>query len=652
MSISGIGNAKNIDEFVEKKIKNLESKDRSLKTLFEFMFSEKDNVLYERSKGYRIEKTTYKEAYEKILLIAGSLESRLENYEKDSIVGLYMENSLEWIETFWAILAAGFRPLLMNLRMPSEMLTAVINDVGVKAVINSGNEKPFNNCDNISVSDIVENLHKDSLTHEKDIETSRDYKFAEEILFMSSGTSANVKVCAYSAEELFFQITDSFNIIKKCSLMKKHYNGSLKQLTFLPFYHVFGFIAVYLWFGFFSRTFVHLENMAPETLLNTIRRHEVTHIFAVPLFWETVYEQAIRTIKERGEKTYSKFLKGMKISKSLSSCKILSNLFSKFAFKEIRQNLFGNSISFMITGGSEIKSEAIEFFNAIGYRLADGYGMTEIGITSVELSSNKSFLNGCSIGKPFSSIEYEINEAGELLVRGRSTAKYILENGKKVEKEEWFNTHDLANEHSGGFKVLGRKDDLVVSNNGENLNPNLIEPLFSVPTCLIKHENKPILLVSLKGYVTKERYDSVSDKITGKLKETGLVAAIGKPVFIKDAFVKGDEFKKNRGRIAKDYADGRLNIIELSKIESTENENEITKTIRNIFAVALKKDLEEIGSQDDFFTDLGGSSLDYFGMVTEMNSEFNLSIPVGQSMELSTVESLSKYIEEELGHVD
>lgn len=648
MSISGIGDAKSINEFVEKKIKGLSEKERSFATLFEFMFSEKENVIYERSKGYRIEKTTYKEAYEKVFFIADSIEKALENVEKGSVVGLYMENSLEWIEVFWAILMAGYRPLLMNLRMPHEMLSSVVTEVGVNAVITSGNEIVFDNCKSI---DILSILDENDLAKIKD-SGSKNHIFAEEIMFMSSGTSSNVKVCAYSAEELFYQITDSFNIIKKCSLMKKHYNNSLKQLTFLPFYHVFGFIAVYLWFGFFSRTFVHLENMAPETLLNTIRRHEVTHIFAVPLFWETVYDQAIRTIKERGEKTYKKFLKGMKLSRALSSCRILSKLFSKVAFKEIRQNLFGDSISFMITGGSEISGDAIEFFNAIGYRLADGYGMTEIGITSVELTANRKYLTGCSIGEPFSSIEYKIDENGELLVRGKSTAKYILENGKKTDKPEWFNTHDLAKAHKGGYKILGRKDDLVISNNGENMNPNLIEPLFDVPTCLIKSNNKPVLLVSLKGYVTKERFQTVSDKISEKLKETGMVAAIGKPVFIRDAFIKGDEFKKNRSRIAKDYAEGKLSIVELSKIESSEDESEITRNIRLIFAVALKKDVEEIGSRDDFFLDLGGSSLDYFGMITEMNSEFNLTIPVGQSMELSTVESLSKFIEEEIGHVD
>ena len=76
--------------------------------------------------------------------------------------------------------------------------------------------------------------------------------------------------------------------------------------------------------------------------------------------------------------------------------------------------------------------------------------------------------------------EYKINEKGELLVRGQVIAKYIIEDGKKTvtDKNEWFNTRDLAECRNGKYYILGRADDLIVASNGENLNPNLIEPLL------------------------------------------------------------------------------------------------------------------------------------------------------------------------------
>ena len=65
----------------------------------------------------------------------------------------------------------------------------------------------------------------------------------------------------------------------------------LKQLAFLPFYHVFGLFAVYFWFTFFGRTLVFLRDYSADTILKTCRRHQVTHIFAVPMLWHTIEKQ-------------------------------------------------------------------------------------------------------------------------------------------------------------------------------------------------------------------------------------------------------------------------------------------------------------------------------------------------------------------------
>jgi acyl-CoA synthetase (AMP-forming)/AMP-acid ligase II len=86
--------------------------------------------------------------------------------------------------------------------------------------------------------------------------------------------------------------------------MASMYNGSIKQLAFLPFYHIFGLFAVYYWFAFFGRTFVFLKDYSPDTIARTCRRHEVTHIFAVPLLWHTVEEKiqkGVRMMPEEGD---------------------------------------------------------------------------------------------------------------------------------------------------------------------------------------------------------------------------------------------------------------------------------------------------------------------------------------------------------------
>ena len=462
MKVTNIAGFSNIDEYVKYKSNKLREKSPCFDNLFELMFSEKENTLWETNNGYRIIKTTYGETYHTILKKATTLKALLDGNQKNHIVGIYMQNSLEWIENFWAIMKCGYCPLLLNTRMDTTVIDDLLSRHNVAAVISDGQE--------FSVHTILSNT---IVPNDVPIEKC---ECGKEILIMSSGTTNSVKICSYNASAIYNQILNAEQIVRKSKLIKKHYNGELKLLTFLPFYHIFGLTAMYMWFAFYSRTFVYLKDLSSHTILNTIRRHNVTHIFAVPLFWNKVYTEALKKIKERGEKTYQKFQKGLKISNALSGIPFLAKGFRKKFLKEIRDNLFGESICFMITGGGVISSDVMSFFNGIGYHLSNGYGMSEIGITSVELSENNNILNSCSIGVPMASVEYRINDNKELLIRGSSLCQFYYDGKEKIEMgDSWFNSKDLAEERNGRYYLLGRTDDLVVSSSGENLNPNLLK---------------------------------------------------------------------------------------------------------------------------------------------------------------------------------
>ena len=635
----GLGGYLGINEFVAAKLQKLNEMPAGFGSLFELMFSEKENLLYEKSEGYRIRQTTYGEAYEETLRLAAALKTMLD-LPHGAAVGLSMENSLRWIELFWAILLCGWNPLLLNLRLSDALLEQALRSCGARAVISDGRQYAVRT---LAANEIVPAGAPFA-----------PCRFGEELLVMSSGTSDHVKICAYSAEELRCQIRDSYEIIRICAPAKEHYDGYIKQLCFLPFYHVFGLIAVYIWFAFFSRAFVQLNDMQPQTILNTIKRHKVTHIFAVPLFWETVYEQAIKTIKSRGEKTYRKFLKGMRIARRFGSVPALARAFGKTAFKEVRENLFGESVRFMITGGGAIREEVMTFFNAIGYHLADGYGMTEIGITSVELSDRPSVLNVCSVGMPLSGTEYQINESGELLVRGGVLTKYIIEDGKKTvsDKQAWFNTHDLAAFSGGGYRILGRTDDLIVTANGENLNPNLTEPLLRTGgtdgVCLIDGGNTAVLLVSVNRCITQDRLETLGKQLKEAIAAADLTGQIGKIVYITEPLMKDGEFKLNRRRLAADYRDGRLAVANPRVQTDSSEQDALLLALRQMIAAGLDKPLDEVAPQADFFTDLGGTSLDYFALLAKLQEDYGIPFPQGDGSP-RTAQALHDFITETNG---
>ncbi len=639
-NIRGFGT---IDEYVKAKLNEYSKEDKSFESLFKYMFSEEDNVMAETSDGYRIKKTTYGEFKKRILEITPTVSKAIRNVPQGEMVGLYMSNSTEWIEIFWAILASGYSPLLMNTRLSDSVLEGILKDYSVKCVISDGKifSVPTKTAEEVTVA------------------SDKPYErvpFGKEVIFMSSGTTDNVKLCAYTSENFYYQICDSVNIIEECPKIKEHYEGELKHLVLLPFCHVFGFIAVYMWFGFFSRTFVFPKDLNPDTIQRTVKKHKVTHIFAVPMVWEAVCKAAISKVKERGDKTYKRFTKA---SSFVNNHGRLGDTVARRMLTEVREGLFGDSITCMITGGGHIRPETLRFFNGIGYHLLNGYGMTEIGITSLEKSSKRKDVNSGAVGTPCQYTEYSLEENGILLVKGKTRAARIMQNGTSLttNSDEWFNTGDLARVENGKYFIEGRTDDLIVLEDGENLNPQLAENQIRVVgidrLCIFKSSaNSVTLLASVPGVFQESALKSIYDELSSSLVRIKLDGVVRKILFTHEGLTLPGEFKVSRKKIAARVSSGAIKIFDPRKIDEhvAELSEGIEAEIASCFAEALGKDISSIGRDDNFFRDLEGTSIDYFALLSIIKNRLGINIISNETEKLSTVGEFADYIKQSFNH--
>lgn len=632
MRYTNLGQFSKTKDYIKYKLGLLDKEEHSFSYLYKLMFSEEKNIMFEKSEGYRIKKLTYLEVKNNIEIKAYNLSSILKN-KKGLTIGIYLDNDNRFIETYWAVIRSGNNPLLMNTRLSDAMLNEALKITEAELVISNG--KNFD-VKTINVAEL-----------EADNGRLIDDKYGDKMFIMSTGTSSKVKICAYEANQLFAVLKQSDKIILKNKKMERHYQGELKLLAFLPFYHIFGFIAIYLWFSFYSRTFVLLNDFSPKTIQNTIKRHHITHIFAVPLLWKKTYQAVIKEIKNKGEKTYQKFLKGMR----LMDKPLVGKLVTKYGFKEIRDNLFGDSISYMITGGSMISNDVIKFFNAIGYPMSNGYGMSEVGITSFELSSKKKYIGSGSIGEPLPGVSYEIQN-DELIIRGDTLATYVIEEGKKIKLNNEYHSKDLAYQINGHYYLKGREDDLLIASNGENINPYEVEKLFNLDTinetCLIYDSSftSPILLVGIDRFTSINKFEEIKMELINIVNKNNLTTLVGQIVFVNGSLLKEDEFKLNRKRLLKEYMNHTLSLYDVNKKEDN-TDDELLNKVKTLFAVALNKDVASITGDLDFFIDGGGTSLDYYVISEAVQEEFHLSIFVDDKP-LSTPHSIAKYIREHL----
>jgi len=622
----------NIDKLVNEKIRALSKTQKTFRDIYTLMFRDENFVMFERLRGGKIEKTTYGDCKKGVEKLSGVLQEKLQGLKGSGYIGLYADNSMAWVQAFWAILKNGYTPLLLNTRMDFARLKETVAPYEVVAVISNGREFPM---PTFSLSELVKNAE----TYAGEIPDT----WADEIVVMSSGTSLTAKLCVYRGENFYYQLVDSANIIRESKAIKKHYKGELKQLMFLPLYHIFGLAAMFMWFAFFSRTFVELKDQNPETILYTIRKHKVTHIFAVPLFWNVVYRLFCAELKKQGEKMQRKYEKAMSLVQKTGW-----NFLSKLFFKSVREKIFGESICFLISGGSVISTDVLRFFNGIGYHLANGYGMSEVGITSVELSAKKAFLCDGAVGKPFSHVEYKIDERGELLVQGKSTATYIYTDGVREELTgRWFHTRDKAMEKNGRYFIRGRADDVIIGADGENINPEWSEKQIRIGGsenhALIMRDGKATLVIQIKKFTSSAKREQLRAAAQKELARINLSGAVQTVRFTEEPLLGENDFKRNGRRLQ------TLTLIdEELAVSKTEQADGIADKVRECFAKTLGVAAETIDDEAHFFFDLKGSSLDYFALLSTLQREFLIDCPRSGDDCLYTVSQFAGYINENL----
>lgn len=638
-----------MDTTIKKTIKincaALQNSPKRMRDLYEIIFSAGDNVLAETSDGFRIIKLTYAEAARQIEAAAAILYEKLGASQQ--YVALALENSPEWIVAFWAILMSGNKPYLVNLRYNPGLTNNILKTLDVGFTVC---DKDYGlQTENILVSELKGSL---SFPHDH---------FADEIAFSSSATSMNEVICFYTGYQIAEQVLNIDGIIKAQPRMIKSYKGQLKHLAFLPFYHVFGLFAVFFWFTFFGCTMVFLRDYASDTILTTCRRHQVTHIFAVPMLWHTLEKKILASAKEQGDETFAKFQKGLQLSTKLQN--ILPGAIGPEVAKKlmgsVTDKVFGPSVLFCINGGSYIKTSALELLNGIGYSTYNGYGMSEVGITSVELRRKPKWRNENSIGRPFASVEYKIDEEGVLSVRGSSLCVRKLVNGQEQIVDGWFYTSDNAAVKNGNYYILGRKSDMIIGENGENINPDTIEALFHLGSvngfCVLGlgpvEAQELSIVVEVSDYVTQEQLEKIKAAVYAVNDTLQSTVAIKKFYFTYDRLSPPTAIKVSRKQLSKKIAEGTVKLIPFAQMQANtpeEGTSPLAEGVRQIVAEVLGLPADQVGDTQHIFYDLSATSIQYFDILARLSEKYGMADYKTDDRYCYTVRELCQYLEKRI----
>jgi long-chain acyl-CoA synthetase len=144
---------------------------------------------------------------------------------------------------------------------------------------------------------------------------------------------------------------------------------------------------------------------------------------------------------------------------------------------------FGGNLRLLISGGAGIDPEVCRGLEKLGFKMLEGYGLTE---TAPIISANRPNANKYgSVGPVFPEMECRIDRpdefgVGEIVVKGPNVMLGYHENpeatAQVLSTDGWFRTGDYGYLDEDGFLfITGRKKNVIIAKNGKNVYPEEIE---------------------------------------------------------------------------------------------------------------------------------------------------------------------------------
>ena len=622
----------------------------TFKNIFDVMISTWSNrtiFIYEDENG-KTNKVTYKE-FEKICKQYAYALSKKLTCEKGSFVVLKMNNSPKWAYTFWGLLITGYQPVMVNPITLKSDTNRLIKESGAKAVLADSDEELDVDVINVNSLELSEELNPE--------------EFADKIAFCTSGTTGKSRIYVFNGNNMVYQMYAAYCMPDTTDTIM-YQKPDVRLITIVPFAHIFGFVAVLYWFSFFGRTFVFNKNISPDEIARVCKKYKVSHIFTVPLFWDRVAKMIKATISKESEKRQKLIEKTIAYNNAEISKTEAGFASSKLVRKTLQKKILGDAVTFCIAGGSALSKDTLRTINGVGYPLYNGYGMSEIGVTSVELSPSVVQRNKAAIGKPLTNIEYKIKD-GELCVKSPQIHVETLVGGKLektiLDDEGYFHTGDIAEmDENGYFYIKGKSKEIIIGPNGENIYPEEIEIKFKdiedIDDLAIfgqqtKDGEKLTMAMFIARKLTKEEIKKVEQEIAEANEKLPTSMQVQEFYLSTAPLPTNPSMKVMRYQLVEDLKNRPETFIKLSNADLVSFEGfdekdikDISEHLLSIVSDVLNIDPKNIAPSSHVILDLGGDSFTYMSIIASVESEFEIKIPTDLIGRLNTINEFTLFI--------
>ena len=453
-----------------------------------------DHVAYEfkenlGKKDQKIVKKTYKEVKEEVEALGSSLLNMGLEGKKIALIG---NNRYEWCESYFAVTTSNMVVVPLDKALPNGEIKSLIERSKADAVIyenkysevfeeikGSGNSslKFYINMDLKNDENGILSFRK-LIDDGKKLIKNKKSKYSKvkidntkmSVLIFTSGTTNTSKGVMLSQKNI------TSNIASMARMSKMYDNDVL--LSFLPLHHTFECTITFLYGWYSGATVAFCDGL--KYIAKNLEEYKISVFVAVPLVLETIYKKIQKGIRDQGKEKLV-----IMMSKLANFLLIFHIDIRRKVFKSVLDQLGGN-LRIAYFGAASMDKKVIEGYNNFGIDTVQGYGLTETS-PLIAAETDKEHCPG-SVGMAPFNVQLKLedvdeNGVGEIVAKGPNIMLGYYENPEATEavmKDGWFHTGDFGRFNKDGYLfIAGRKKEVIVLKNGENVFPSDIEFLVN-----------------------------------------------------------------------------------------------------------------------------------------------------------------------------
>jgi fatty-acyl-CoA synthase len=340
--------------------------------------------------------------------------------------GLLTNNSVEFLELFFAAGKAGMIVVPLSTRATEHELKHIVKDCGMKAMFYG----PGFEAIDLMIPSYETEWREVSPANRQPPAVNPEDPYC---LLYTSGTTGKPKGVMIPRRQLYW---NGYNTALNWGLREDDVSP-----IFTPLYHAGGIAAFLIPIFCAGGTIVLHKSFDAAEVWRVLERERCTVVLGVPTIWKLLMDAP------------------------------------QFATVDL------SHVRWFISGGAPLPQYLIDAYQKRGVAFKQGYGMTEVGVNCFTMTVEDSFKKPGSIGRPMMFTEVKLEnmdgDVGEMLIRGPHVSLGYWNNeaatAEAYGEDGWFRTGDLARRDSDGFfYIAGRRKEMFISG-GVNIYPAEIE---------------------------------------------------------------------------------------------------------------------------------------------------------------------------------